>query len=52
MPRLAFQDDSIVDQLLFFLRVQNYQYSLPAMKIFVTLSAFKPLSKQIIFYYN
>jgi len=52
MPRVAFQDDSIVDQLLFILSVHNYEYSLPALKIFVALSAFKPLSKQIIFYYN
>jgi hypothetical protein len=42
----------MMDQLLFVLRVQNCQYSLPAMKIFVALSAFKPLSKQIIFYFN
>lgn len=38
-----------MDQLLFVLKEQNYEYSLPALKIFVTLSAYKPLSKQIIF---
>jgi hypothetical protein len=43
IPHLAFQDDSIVDQLLFLLRVQNFKYSLPALKIFVAVSAFKPL---------
>ena len=42
MPNLEFHDDSKVDQPLFFLRVQNCQYSLPTTKINVARSAFKP----------
>ncbi|XP_021942836.1 sister chromatid cohesion protein PDS5 homolog A-B-like isoform X2 [Zootermopsis nevadensis] len=45
MPHLAFQDDSTMDQLLFLLTVDSHKYSLPAMKIFITLSAYKPLGE-------
>lgn len=48
MPHLAFQDDSTMDQLLFLLTVDSHKYSLSAMKIFITLSAYKPLGKKIV----
>jgi hypothetical protein len=48
MPRLAFQDESTMDQLLLLFTVDDHQYSLPALKVFDTLSAYKPLGKQII----
>lgn len=46
MPRLAFQNESTMDQLLFLLTVEDCRYSLAALKIFVTLSSYKPLGKQ------
>lgn len=46
MPRLAFKNESTMDQLLLLLTVDDCHYSLPALKIFVTLSSYKPLGKQ------
>jgi hypothetical protein len=48
MPHLAFKDESTLNQLLLLLTVDNHQYSLPTLKIFIAVSAYKPLGKKII----
>ncbi|XP_023702035.1 sister chromatid cohesion protein PDS5 homolog B-A isoform X3 [Cryptotermes secundus] len=45
MPCLAFKNESTMDQLLLLLTVDDCHYSLPALKIFVTLSSYKPLGE-------